>query len=98
MNVFVLALVVAHTAVSGTSAADYRLREDPKARVFADPRSDDGAARRSWTPGVDGWTRARSHCSELFERDLGNGNIFRFGSRCEDDELPYAHPVDQMLR
>lgn len=97
MNVLVLALA-AHTAASGANPADYRLKEDPQARMFADPRSDEGAARRPWTPGVDGWTRERSYCPALIERDLGNGSIFRFGPRCEDDELPYAHPADHRLR
>ena len=97
MNVLILALA-AHTAVNGANAVDYRLKQNPPTRMFSDQRSDEGAAQSPWIPGVDGWTRGRSYCPALFERDLGNGSIFRLGSRCEDDALPYARPANQRLR
>lgn len=98
MTVLVLALSFSGAALTASTAADYRFTENRQAQMFADPRSDEGAKRRPWTPGVDGWTRERRECPALFERDLGNGSIFRFGPRCDDDELPYAHPVEQRLR
>lgn len=94
MIILALALSLSGAALNASTAGDYRLAEDPEARMFADPRRDAINKRRAWTPGVDGWTRERSYCPSLFQRDLGNGSIFRFGFRCKDNELPYANPVD----
>ena len=98
MNVLALALLFSDAALNASNAADYRLNDDRQARMFADPRSEEGASRRRWTPGVDGWTRERRYCPAFFKGDLGKGSIFRFGPRCDDGELPYAHPVEQKLR
>ena len=98
MNVLVLALFFSDAALNASNAADYRLEDEWQARKFADPRSDDGARPRPWSFGLDGWTRERSNCAALVEREIGGGAVFRFGPRCEDEVIPYARSDDGMPR
>ena len=87
MTVLTLAISLSGAALNAANATDYRL-DEAATRKFADSQIEESAAQRRWTIAARGWTRERTGCRALFERPFATGSVFRFGPRCEDEQLP----------
>ena len=94
MTVLTLALSLSGAALNAANSSDYRLEKNNAVRPYADPESEESVSPRRWTLGAHGWIRGRSGCRTLIESPLGTDSVFRFGPRCDDDEVPYGRPLD----